>query len=92
MMTKDGTVVVLMNGAHIIHVKDAHITDIWAMKKQYQFNSLKLIINMKKVYIEAALLPITIGLISYGVHTTEAIYCLMGGICTGAYVLIQNNK
>jgi hypothetical protein len=49
-------------------------------------------INMKKEYIEAALLPIAIGLISYGVHNTEAICCLMGGICTGAYVFIQNKK
>jgi hypothetical protein len=47
---------------------------------------------MKKEYIEAALLPIAIGLISYGVHNTEAICCLMGGICTGAYVFIQNKK
>ena len=38
MMTKDGIVVVLMNGVHIIHVKDVHITDIWVMEKQYQFN------------------------------------------------------
>ena len=35
---------------------------------------------MKKVFIEAALLPAAIGLISYGVHTTEAIYGLMGVI------------
>jgi len=62
------------------------------LKNLKRNNSLKLIINMKKVYIEAALLPIAIALISYGVHTTEAIYCLMGGICTGAYVLIQNQK
>lgn len=47
---------------------------------------------MKKEYIEAALLPIAIGLISYGVHNTEAIYSLMGGMCAAAYVLIQNNK
>ena len=47
---------------------------------------------MKKVFIEAALLLIAIALISYGVHNTEAIYCLIGGMCTVAYVLIQNKK
>ena len=47
---------------------------------------------MKKVFIEAALLSAAIVLISYGVHTTEAIYGLMGGMCAAAYVLIQNNK
>lgn len=47
---------------------------------------------MKKVLIEAALLPAAIGLISYGVHTTEAIYSFIGGMCAAAYILIQNNK
>ncbi len=47
---------------------------------------------MKKVYIEGVLLPIAIVLISYGIHNTEAIYYLIGGVCTGVYVSIQNKK
>jgi hypothetical protein len=37
-MTIDGMLAVLMNGVRIIHAKDALITDIWVMEKQYQFN------------------------------------------------------
>ena len=47
---------------------------------------------MKKCYIEAVLLPLAIVLIAIGVHITEAIYCVIGGFCTGVYVYMQNKK